>query len=85
MVNSKNSYKVSERYLFHQLVDLDFNILYCDDSKKYQASQAALDEGIITKKKAPNGKAKKYVPCLTDYGKAYVITTIKLFINNNTK
>lgn len=62
MVTSKNSYKVSERDLFQLLVDL--NILYRDDSKKYQHTQTALDEGIITKKKAPNGKAKKYVPVL---------------------
>lgn len=62
MVTSKNSYKVSERDLFQLLVDL--NILYRDDSKKYQPTQTALDGGIITKKKAPNGKAKKYVPVL---------------------
>lgn len=50
MVTSKNSYKVSERGLFQKLMYL--KILYRDDSKKYQASQAALDEGIITKKKS---------------------------------
>lgn len=83
MVTSKNSYKVSERGLFQKLMYL--KILYRDDSDKYQPTQAALDEGIITKKKAPNGKAKKYVPRLTDYGKAYVITTIKLFKSYNTK
>ena len=47
--------------------------------------QAALDEGYITKQKASNRKAKKYVPRLTDCGKAYVIITIKLLIGNNTK
>ena len=79
----RDGYKVSERDLFQLLVDL--NMLYRDDSKKYQPTQIALDEGYITKKKAPNGKAKKYVPRLTDCGKAYVITTIKLFISSNTK
>lgn len=83
MVTSKNSYKVSERDLFQLLVDL--NILYRDDSKKYQPTQTALDGGIITKKKAPNGKAKKYVPRITDYGKAHIITIIKLSKSNNTK
>ena len=79
----RDGYKVSERDLFQLLVDL--NILYRDDSKKYQPTQTALDGGIITKKKAPNGKAEKYVPRLTDYGKAYVISTIKLLIGDNTK
>ena len=79
----RDGYKVSERDLFQLLVD--FNILYRDDSKKYQPTQTALDEGIITKKKAPNGKAKKYVPRLTDYGKAHIITIIKLSKINNTK
>lgn len=79
----RDGYKVSERDLFQLLVDL--NILYRDDSKKYQPTQTALDEGIITKKQAPNGKAEKYVPRLTDYGKAYVISTIKLLIGDNTK
>ena len=79
----RNGYKISERDLFQLLVDL--NILYRDDSKKYQPTQTALDEGIITKKKAPNGKAKKYVPRLTDYGKAHIITIIKLSKINNTK
>lgn len=83
MVTSKNSYKVSERGLFQKLMYL--KILYRDDSDKYQPTQTALDESIITKKKVPNGKAKKYVPHLTDCGKAYVITTIKLFISNNIK
>lgn len=83
MVTSKNSYKVSERDLFQLLVDL--NILYRDDSKKYQPTQTALDEGIITKKKAPNGKAKKYVPRITDYGKAHVIVTIKVSKSYQTK
>ena len=45
----------------------------------------ALNTGIITKKKAPNGKAEKYVPRLTDYGKAHIITIIKLSKSNNTK
>ena len=76
----RDGYKVSERDLFQLLVDL--NILYRDDSKKYQPTQTAL---IITKKQAPNGKAEKYVPRLTDYGKAYVISTIKLLIGDNTK
>ena len=62
----RDGYKISERDLFQLLVDL--NILYRDDSKKYQPTQAALNTGIITKKKAPNGKAEKYVPRLTDYG-----------------
>ena len=66
-------------------MDMDCNILYRDDSKKYQPTQTALDGGIITMKKAPNGKAKKYVPRLTDYGKAYVISTIKFLIGDNTK
>ena len=79
----RDGYKVSERDLFQLLVDL--NILYRDDSKKYQPTQKALNTGIITKKKAPNGKAKKYVPRLTDYGKAYVISTIKFLIGDNTK
>ena len=79
----RDGYKVSERDLFQLLVDL--NILYRDDSKKYQPTQTALDGGIITKKKAPNGKAEKYVPSITDYGKAYVIVTIKLLIGDNTK
>ena len=79
----RNGYKISERDLFQLLVDL--NILYRDDSKKYQPTQTSLDEGIITKKKAPNGKAKKYVPRLTDYGKAHIITIIKLLIGDNTK
>ena len=79
----RDGYKVSERDLFQLLVDL--NILYRDDSKKYQPTQTALDGGIITKKKAPNGKAKKYVPRLTDYGKAHIITIIKLSKINNTK
>ena len=79
----RDGYKISERDLFQLLVDL--NILYRDDSKKYQPTQTALDGGIITMKKAPNGKAKKYVPRHTDYGKAKIITTIKLFISNNTK
>ena len=79
----RDGYKVSERDLFQLLVDL--NILYRDDSKKYQPTQTSLDEGIITKKKAPNGKAKKYVPRLTDYGKAHIITIIKLLIGDNTK
>lgn len=79
----RDGYKVSERDLFQLLVDL--NILYRDDSKKYQATQKALDTGIITKNKAPNGKDKKYVPRLTDYGKAHVITTIKLSKNYKTK
>lgn len=83
MVTSKNSYKVSERGLFQKLMYL--KILYRDDSDKYQPTQTALDESIITKKKAPNGKAKKYVPHLTDCGKAYVITTIKLSKSNDTK
>lgn len=79
----RDGYKVSERDLFQLLVDL--NILYRDDSKKYQATQKALDTGIITKNKAPNGKAEKYVPRLTDYGKAHIITIIKLSKINNTK
>ena len=79
----RDGYKVSERDLFQLLVDL--NILYRDDSKKYQPTQKALNTGIITKKKAPNGKAEKYVPRLTDYGKAHVITIIKLSKSNNTK
>ena len=79
----RDGYKVSERDLFQLLVDL--NMLYRDDSKKYQPTQTALDGGIITKKKAPNGKAKKYVPRLTDYGKAHIITIIKLSKSNNTK
>ncbi len=72
----RDGYKVSERDLFQLLVDL--NILYRDDSKKYQPTQTALDGGIITMKKAPNGKAEKYVPRLTDCGKAHVIVTIKV-------
>lgn len=64
---------------------MDLNILYCDDSKKYQATQKVLDTGIITKNKAPNGKDKKYVPRLTDHGKAHVITTIKLSKSYKTK
>ena len=68
----RDGYKVSERDLFQLLVDL--NILYRDDSK-----------GIITKKKAPNGKAEKYVPRLTDYGKAHVIVTIKVSKSYQTK
>ena len=79
----RDGYKVSERDLFQLLVDL--NILYRDDSKKYQPTQTALDGGIITKKKAPNGKAEKYVPHLTDCGKAHIITIIKLSKSNNTK
>ena len=79
----RDGYKVSERDLFQLLVDL--NILYRDDSKKYQPTQTALDGGIITKKKAPNGKAEKYVPRITDYGKAHIITIIKLLIGDNTK
>lgn len=79
----RDGYKLSERDLFQLLVDL--NILYRDDSKKYQPTQTALDGDIITMKKAPNGKAKKYVPRITDYGKAYVITAIKLFKSYNTK
>ena len=79
----RDGYKVSERDLFQLLVDL--NILYRDDSKKYQPTQTALDGGIITKKKAPNGKAKKYVPRLTDYGKAHVIVTIKVSKSYQTK
>ena len=79
----RDGYKVSERDLFQLLVDL--NILYRDDSKKYQPTQTALDGGIITKKKVPNGKAEKYVPRLTDYGKAHIITIIKLSKSNNTK
>lgn len=79
----RDGYKVSERDLFQLLVDL--NILYRDDSKKYQPTQAALNTGIITKKKAPNGKAEKYVPRLTDCGKAHIITIIKLLIGDNTK
>ena len=64
---------------------MDLNILYRDDSKKYQPTQKALNTGIITKKKAPNGKAEKYVPRLTDCGKAHIITIIKLLIGDNTK
>ena len=79
----RDGYKVSERDLFQLLVDL--NILYRDDSKKYQPTQKALNTGIITKKKAPNGKAEKYVPRLTDCGKAHIITIIKLSKSNNTK
>lgn len=79
----RDGYKISERDLFQLLVDL--NILYRDDSKKYQPTQKALNTGIITKKKAPNGKAKKYVPRITDYGKAHIITIIKLSKSNNTK
>lgn len=79
----RDGYKVSERDLFQLLVDL--NILYRDDSKKYQPTQKALNTGIITKKKAPNGIAEKYVPRLTDYGKAHIITIIKLSKSNNTK
>ncbi len=79
----RDGYKVSERDLFQLLVDL--NILYRDDSNKYQPTQTALDEGIITKKKAPNGKAEKYVPRLTDYGKAHVIVTIKVSKSYQTK
>ena len=60
-------------------------ILYRDDSKKYHPTQTALDESYITKKKAPNGKAEKYVPRFTDYGKAHIITIIKLSKSNNTK
>lgn len=83
MVTSKNSYKVSERGLFQKLMYL--KILYRDDSDKYQPTQTSLDEGIITKKKAPNGKAKKYVPRITDYGKAHVIVTIKVSKSYQTK
>ena len=79
----RDGYKVSERDLFQILMSL--NILYRDDSNKYQPTQAALNTGIITKKKAPNGKAEKYVPRLTDYGKAHIITIIKLSKSNNTK
>lgn len=79
----RDGYKVSERDLFQLLVDL--NILYRDDSNKYQPTQTALDEGIITKKKAPNGKAEKYVPRLTDYGKAHVMVTIKVSKSYQTK
>lgn len=79
----RDGYKVSERDLFQLLVDL--NILYRDDSNKYQPTQTALDEGIITKKKAPNGKAEKYVSRLTDYGKAHVIVTIKVSKSYQTK
>lgn len=64
---------------------MDLNILYRDDSNKYQPTQTALDEGIITKKKAPNGKAEKYVPRLTDYGKAHVMVTIKVSKSYQTK
>ena len=66
-------------------MDMDLNILYRDDSNKYQPTQKTLDLGIITKKKAPNRKVKKYVPRITDYGKAHIITIIKLSKSNNTK
>lgn len=50
----KDGYKVNKRYLFQRLIDMDFNILYRGDSKKYQPTQAALDTGIIINTKAPN-------------------------------
>ena len=41
----RDGYKVSERDLFQLLVDL--NILYRDDSKKYQPTQTALIKLLI--------------------------------------